>query len=348
MTNAYQAAGVDVEAGYRAVERMQKHVERTKNKGVMGAIGGFGGLFDLSVYQVSEPVLVAGTDGVGTKLLVAQALNKHDTIGIDCVAMCVNDVLAQGAKPVLFLDYIATGHLDPVQVEQIVAGVAEGCYQAGSALVGGETAEMPGLYEENEYDLAGFTVGVAEKAALIDATNIQAGDVLIGLPSTGIHSNGFSLVRKLFFQDHQYALDAELTEFGISHLGEELLTPTKIYVEEMMPLIETGLVRGISHITGGGFYENIPRMLPKGLQAQIEFGSWPILPIFDAMESIGQLAKKEMFGVFNMGIGLVFAVAPEHVASLVEQMKQQGTTHFIIGNVTNQQVEAVEIKGLIG
>ncbi len=345
MSNPYQKAGVDVEAGYQAVERMKKHVKRTANKGVMGTLGGFGGLFDLSAYQVKQPVLVSGTDGVGTKLLLAQQLQKHDTIGIDCVAMCVNDVLAQGAKPLLFLDYIATGKLDPSVVEQIVAGVAEGCVQAGSALVGGETAEMPGLYTPEEYDLAGFTVGVAEKDQLIDSASIREGDVLLGLPSSGIHSNGFSLVRKLFFEEHAFSLDAQISEYGIDHLGSVLLTPTKIYVKDVLPLIEARLIQGISHITGGGFYENIPRMLPEDLQADIQLGSWPVLPIFSCMQELGGYSTQDMFGIFNMGIGMILAIRKENFAAVTKQLSSTNTPFYHIGQVKKKTAEQVVLKG---
>lgn len=345
MSNPYQKAGVDVEAGYQAVERMKKHVKRTANKGVMGTLGGFGGLFDLSAYQVKQPVLVSGTDGVGTKLLLAQQLQKHDTIGIDCVAMCVNDVLAQGAKPLLFLDYIATGKLDPSVVEQIVAGVAEGCVQAGSALVGGETAEMPGLYTPEEYDLAGFTVGVAEKDQLIDSASIQEGDVLLGLPSSGIHSNGFSLVRKLFFEEHAFSLDAQISEYGIDHLGSVLLTPTKIYVKDVLPLIEAHLIQGISHITGGGFYENIPRMLPEDLQADIQLGSWPVLPIFSCMQELGGYSTQDMFGIFNMGIGMILAIRKENFAAVTKQLFSTNTPFYQIGQVKKKTAKQVVLKG---
>lgn len=344
MTNPYQEAGVNIEAGYDAVERMKKHVRKTANRGVMGAIGGFGGMVDLSVYELAEPVLVAGTDGVGTKLLLAQEMNQHETIGIDCVAMCVNDVLAQGAKPILFLDYIATGKLDPIVVEQIVAGVAEGCVQAGAALVGGETAEMPDLYAENEYDLAGFTVGVAEKSQLIQADSIQEGDLLIGLPSTGIHSNGFSLVRSLFFKKYTFSLDASFSDYGIDHLGTTLLTPTKIYVNDVLPLLADHLIQGVAHITGGGFYENIPRMLPEHLQAEIHNGTWPVLPVFSLMQELGGYTSQQMFGIFNMGIGLVLAIRKEDLEHVEALFAKANTPFYQIGVVKKRNGDSVVMK----
>ena len=344
MGNAYSRAGVDVEAGYEVVERIKKHVKRTERLGVMGAIGGFGGCFDLSQFDLKEPVLVSGTDGVGTKLMVAIQADKHDTIGIDCVAMCVNDIVAQGAEPLYFLDYIATGKNVPARLEQVVAGVAEGCVQAGAALIGGETAEMPGMYGEDDYDLAGFTVGIAEKRQMITGEKIQAGDVLVGLPSSGIHSNGYSLVRKVFFETNSFALDEKLPELS-GKLSDEILTPTRIYVEAVLPLVKKELVNGIAHVTGGGFVENLPRMLPEKLACEIELGSWPVLPIFNALEKYGEIPEMEMYEIFNMGIGMVLAVAPEKLAELQADLKERNVASFVIGKVTEKKDTAIVFKG---
>jgi phosphoribosylformylglycinamidine cyclo-ligase len=342
--NAYSRAGVDVEAGYEVVERIKKHVKRTERLGVMGAIGGFGGCFDLSQFDLKEPVLVSGTDGVGTKLMVAIQADKHDTIGIDCVAMCVNDIVAQGAEPLYFLDYIATGKNVPARLEQVVAGVAEGCVQAGAALIGGETAEMPGMYGEDDYDLAGFTVGIAEKRQMITGEKIQAGDVLVGLPSSGIHSNGYSLVRKVFFETNSFALDEKLPELS-GKLSDEILTPTRIYVEAVLPLVKKELMNGIAHVTGGGFVENLPRMLPEKLACEIELGSWPVLPIFNALEKYGEIPEMEMYEIFNMGIGMVLAVAPEKLAELQADLKERNEASFVIGKVTEKKDTAIVFKG---
>lgn len=344
MGNAYSRAGVDVEAGYEVVERIKKHVKRTERLGVMGAIGGFGGCFDLSQFDLKEPVLVSGTDGVGTKLMVAIQADKHDTIGIDCVAMCVNDIVAQGVEPLYFLDYIATGKNVPARLEQVVAGVAEGCVQAGAALIGGETAEMPGMYGEDDYDLAGFTVGIAEKRQMITGEKIQAGDVLVGLPSSGIHSNGYSLVRKVFFETNSFALDEKLPELS-GKLSDEILTPTRIYVEAVLPLVKKELVNGIAHVTGGGFVENLPRMLPEKLACEIELGSWPVLPIFNALEKYGEIPEMEMYEIFNMGIGMVLAVAPEKLAELQADLKERNEATFVIGKVTEKKDTAIVFKG---
>lgn len=344
MGNAYSRAGVDVEAGYEVVERIKKHVKRTERLGVMGAIGGFGGCFDLSQFDLKEPVLVSGTDGVGTKLMVAIQADKHDTIGIDCVAMCVNDIVAQGAEPLYFLDYIATGKNVPARLEQVVAGVAEGCVQAGAALIGGETAEMPGMYGEDDYDLAGFTVGLAEKSQMITGEKIQAGDVLIGLPSSGIHSNGYSLVRKVFFEMNSFAIDEKLPELK-EKLSDEILTPTKIYVESVMPLVKKELINGIAHVTGGGFVENIPRMLPENLACEIELGSWPVLPIFDALAKYGEIPAMEMYEIFNMGIGMVLAVSPEKLSELQSDLTKRREEYYLIGKVTEKQESAIVFKG---
>ncbi|EFR87411.1 phosphoribosylformylglycinamidine cyclo-ligase [Listeria marthii FSL S4-120] len=342
--NAYSKAGVDVEAGYQVVERIKKHVARTERMGAMGALGSFGGMFDLSSLKLKEPVLVSGTDGVGTKLLLAIEADKHDTIGIDCVAMCVNDILAQGAEPLFFLDYIATGKTDPVKMEQIVKGVADGCEQAGAALIGGETAEMPDMYGADDYDLAGFTVGAVEKQKLIIEGAVKAGDTLIGIPSSGIHSNGYSLVRKIFFKDNDFALDAELAELEVP-LAEELLKPTRIYVKPVLEVLKQVDVHGITHVTGGGFVENLPRMLTEDLAVKVELGSWPVLPIFDVMKKYGQLNEHEMYEIFNMGIGMVLAVAKADVEKTLEVLVQNGEAAYVIGEVTTRESEAVIFAG---
>lgn len=332
MANAYKQAGVDIEAGYEAVSRMKKHVARTMRPEVMGGLGGFGGLFDLSAVNVKNPVLVSGTDGVGTKLMLAFHLDKHDTIGLDAVAMCVNDVVVQGAEPLYFLDYIACGKADPERIEMIVKGIADGCEKAGCALVGGETAEMPGMYDEQEYDLAGFTVGVVDKERLITGENIKPGNVLIGLSSSGIHSNGYSLVRKIVFEKGQ--LDLNQKYEGLDRtLGEELLTPTKIYVKPILKVLKKYDINGMAHITGGGFIENIPRMLPEGLQAEIDYGTWPIPPIFDLLQEVGELNRTEMFNIFNMGIGMVLAVNEEILPEVVQILEANGEKAYLIGRV---------------
>ncbi|EOW8306069.1 phosphoribosylformylglycinamidine cyclo-ligase [Listeria monocytogenes] len=342
--NAYSKAGVDVEAGYQVVERIKKHVARTERIGAMGALGSFGGMFDLSSLNLKEPVLVSGTDGVGTKLLLAIESDKHDTIGIDCVAMCVNDILAQGAEPLFFLDYIATGKTDPVKMEQIVKGVADGCEQAGAALIGGETAEMPDMYGADDYDLAGFTVGAVEKQKLITEGAVQAGDTLIGIPSSGIHSNGYSLVRKIFFKDNEFTLDAEISELDVP-LVEELLKPTRIYVKPVLEVLKEVDVHGITHVTGGGFVENLPRMLTNDLAVKVELGSWPVLPIFDVMKKYGQLNEMEMYEIFNMGIGMVLAVAKADVERTLEVLVQNGEAAYVIGEVTTRENDAVIFTG---
>lgn len=343
MTNAYSKAGVDVEAGYEVVERIKKHVKKTERLGVLGSLGGFGGCFDLSTLSVKEPVLVSGTDGVGTKLMIAIQTETHDTIGIDCVAMCVNDIVAQGAEPLYFLDYIATGKNVPERLEKVVAGVADGCVQAGAALIGGETAEMPGMYKEDEYDLAGFAVGIAEKSQLVTGEKIKAGDVLIGLPSSGIHSNGFSLVRKIFFEHHQFTYEDQLPELSQA-LGKELLTPTRIYVQAILPLVKEELVHGIAHVTGGGFVENLPRMLPENLAVEIHENSWPILPIFEVLSSYGKLPKQEMYEIFNMGIGMVIAVAPEKVSDVQALLQKQNEASYVIGQVIEKAEAPIVFK----
>lgn len=345
--NAYSKAGVDVDAGYQVVERIKKHVARTERMGAMGALGSFGGMFDLSSLNLKEPVLVSGTDGVGTKLLLAIEADKHDTIGIDCVAMCVNDTLAQGAEPLFFLDYIATGKTDPVKMEQIVKGVADGCEQAGAALIGGETAEMPDMYGADDYDLAGFTVGAVEKKKLITEGAVKAGDTLIGIPSSGIHSNGYSLVRKIFFKDNDFKLNEAFTELDVP-LVEELLKPTRIYVKPVLEVLKAVDVHGITHVTGGGFVENLPRMLTNDLAVKVELGSWPVLPIFDLMKKYGQLSELEMYEIFNMGIGMVLAVAKEDVEKTLEVLVQNGEAAYVIGEVTTRSDDAIIFGGAKG
>jgi len=333
MTDKYKETGVDIEKGYQAVEQMKKHIKRTKRTEVLSDLGGFGGLFQLNAKNYEEPVLVSGTDGVGTKILLAQETGKLDTIGIDCVAMCVNDVLAQGAEPLFFLDYLAVGKNEPEKIEQIVSGVAEGCVQSGSALIGGETAEMPDLYEEKEFDLAGFSVGVAEKARLTKVENVQNGDVLIGLPSSGIHSNGYSLVRHLFFKKHNWQLN-DLLPDG-TPLIDALLEPTRIYVKDVMPFVEKGMVNGMSHITGGGFFENLPRMFGTHQQAFIQTDSLPKFPIFEVLQELGEMTTSEMYHVFNMGIGFVLAVNEKNAQGILDTISGA----VIIGNIQEKTGE---------
>ena len=320
---SYKAAGVDITAGYRAVELMKKHVARTMIPGVLEGIGGFGGLFELDMKGIQRPVLVSGTDGVGTTLKLAFLMDKHDTVGIDCVAMCVNDIICCGAKPQFFLDYVAVGKNVPERVAQIVGGVAEGCVQAGCALVGGETAEMPGFYPEDEYDLAGFSVGVVDKSKILDKETMQEGDVLIALPSSGVHSNGFSLVRKVF-QVEKGGLDRRYADLGQT-LGETLLTPTRIYVKPVLALLKAGVrIRSISHITGGGFYENIPRSLAEGMTARIERSAVRVLPIFDIIAREGGIPERDMFNTFNMGVGMCLTVAAEDVDLALDSLADAG------------------------
>ncbi|KYD00483.1 phosphoribosylformylglycinamidine cyclo-ligase [Bacillus atrophaeus] len=342
MSEAYKNAGVDIEAGYEAVKRMKKHVERTKRLGVMGSLGGFGGMFDLSELPYKKPVLISGTDGVGTKLKLAFSMDKHDTIGVDAVAMCVNDVLAQGAEPLFFLDYLAVGKADPVKIEQIVKGVADGCEQSRSALVGGETAEMPGLYTPEEYDIAGFSVGVVEKDEIVTGENIKEGHLLIGLSSSGLHSNGFSLVRKVLLEDAGLNLDETYEAFE-RPLGEELLEPTRIYVKPVLEAVKSGKIDGMAHVTGGGFIENLPRMLPEGLSAEIDHGSWPIPTIFTFLQEHGKLKEEDMFNVFNMGIGFVLAVKEEHLTDVIQTLEGHGEKAYLIGRV--KQGEGVTFGG---
>ena len=339
MAKSYEESGVNLEAGYEVVSRIKPLVASTRRKGCMGGIGAFGGMFDLGELNYRHPVLVSGTDGVGTKLKIAFAMGIHNTVGIDAVAMCVNDILAQGAEPLIFLDYVAVGRNEPAVVADIVAGVAEGCRQTGCALVGGETAEMPGMYTEGEYDIAGFSVGAVEKDDLIDSSRVKAGDLLIALPSSGVHSNGFSLVRKIIADKH---LDLKKTysELDNRRLGEVLLTPTTIYVKPVLALLKEVKVNGIAHITGGGFYENIPRILPEGLTAVIDTSSWEIPAIFRFLEKNGDIPADEMFNVFNMGVGMVLAVSENEVESALESLRKQGQKPWILGKVeksTNNQ-----------
>ena len=331
-SESYKAAGVDITAGYRAVELMKKHIARTMINGRSDDIGGFGGLFELDVTDIPHPVLVSGTDGVGTKLKMAFIMDKHDTVGIDCVAMCVNDIICCGAKPLFFLDYIACGKNYPEKIAQIVSGIAEGCVQAGCELIGGETAEMPGFYSEDEYDLAGFSVGAVDKAKVLDKTKMKEGDVIIALPSSGVHSNGFSLVRKIF--DVEKAdLTSPVEELGGRSLGEALLTPTKIYVKPMLALFKEVEVKGVSHITGGGFYENIPRSIPDGLGASIEKAAVKVLPIFNLIAKAGNVPEHDMFNTFNMGVGMSVIVAAVDAEKAVQVLKDAGEEPYIIGKI---------------
>lgn len=334
MAKSYEEAGVSLENGYDVVRRIKKHVSSTARTGMMGNIGAFGGMFDLASLGIKEPVLVSGTDGVGTKLKIAFALDKHDTVGIDAVAMCVNDVLAQGAEPLLFLDYVAVGHNEPAKIEAIVAGVAEGCRQAGCALVGGETAEMPGMYEGGEYDIAGFTCGVVEKSKLIDGSKVKVGDVLVGIASSGVHSNGFSLVRKVV-ADAKLDLNSKYEETGDQTLGEMLITPTRIYVKQVLEVIRNCDVHGVAHITGGGFDENIPRILKDGMGLEIKEGSWEILPVFRLLEKYGEIPHREMFNIYNMGIGMVLAVDESEAQKAIDILTAAGEKASVIGKITD-------------
>ena len=339
----YKSAGVDVEAGYKAVELMKGHVKSTFRPEVLTDIGGFGGLFSIaSAKNMQEPVLVSGTDGVGTKLKIAFVMDKHNTIGIDAVAMCVNDVVCSGAEPLFFLDYIACGKNEPEKIADIVSGVAEGCRQSGCALIGGETAEMPGFYPVDEYDLAGFTVGIMDKAKSIDGSRICDSDVLIGIASSGIHSNGYSLVRKVFDITAE-SLNTHYDELGQT-LGEALLTPTKIYVKSVLELIKNVDVKGLSHVTGGGFIENIPRMMPKGTKVNIQEGTWEILPIFKLLESKGNVARMSMYNTFNMGIGMVAAVKAEDAQKAIDVLTSLGEKAYVIGNVTKGEGIEITLK----
>ncbi len=330
-SESYKNAGVDVTAGYKAVELMKQHVARTATSGVLDGIGGFGGLFQLDLTGITQPVLVSGTDGVGTKLKLAFLMNRHNTVGIDCVAMCVNDIICCGAKPQCFLDYIACGKNVPERIAEIVSGVAEGCVQSGAALVGGETAEMPGFYPEDEYDLAGFAVGIVDKQKILKPDTQKAGDVLIALASSGVHSNGFSLVRKVFTVNEQN-LARHYADLG-STLGETLLTPTKIYVKPILALLEQVGVKAISHITGGGFYENIPRSLPQGISARIPRENVRVLPIFDLIAQTGNIPERDMFNTFNMGVGMIVSVAAEDADKAVSILNAAGETAYILGEL---------------
>ncbi|MGN1093729.1 MAG: phosphoribosylformylglycinamidine cyclo-ligase [Candidatus Neoclostridium sp.] len=334
-SESYKEAGVDITAGYKAVELMKEHVARTLQAGTE-TIGGFGGLFPLDLTGYKNPVLVSGTDGVGTKLKLAFLANKHDTVGIDCVAMCVNDVICCGAKPLFFLDYIACGKNVPEKIAEIVSGVAEGCVQSGSALIGGETAEMPGFYPEDEYDLAGFSVGIVERSKVIDKTTMKEGDVIIALPSSGVHSNGFSLVRKVFDVENR-DLSVPVEELGGKTLADALLAPTKIYVKPMLALFDEIRVKGVSHITGGGFYENIPRSIPDGLGAVIDRASVRILPIFDLIAKTGKISERDMFNTFNMGVGMSVIVAQSDAPRALEILRLHGEDAYVIGKIVRSE-----------
>lgn len=331
MSDRYKQAGVDVEAGYKAVDLMKKHIKKTNRPEVLGSLGSFAGLFELTSFSYEEPVLVSGTDGVGTKLKLAFELDKHDTVGIDLVAMCVNDIVAQGADPLFFLDYIACGKNIPEKIEQIVKGIADGCVESGSALIGGETAEMPGMYQDGEYDLAGFVVGIADKKDLITSSAAEAGDVVIGIPSSGLHSNGFSLVRKII-HDQDLELDKKYPEIE-GTLGETLLTPTRIYAKAIKQLKSNVQIKGISHITGGGFDENLPRAISEDLGIEINIGSWEVPAIYSFLSSHSDMSYADMMGVFNMGIGMAIIVAQEDAATAVESLKEVGELASVIGRV---------------
>lgn len=340
-SESYKEAGVDVTAGYKAVELMKAHVARTMTSGVLSGIGGFGGLFELDMTGISKPVLVSGTDGVGTKIKIAFLMDKHNTVGIDCVAMCVNDIICCGAKPQFFLDYIACGKNIPEKIAEIVSGVAEGCVQAQCALIGGETAEHPGLMPEEEYDLAGFSVGVVDKDKILDPSTQKAGDVMLAIKSSGVHSNGFSLVRKVFSVTEQN-LARHYSDLGTT-LGECLLTPTRIYVKAVMSLINAVNVKSISHITGGGFYENIPRSLPKGLSADIERSAVQVLPIFDVIQHVGRIPERDMFNTFNMGVGMTVVVDKNDVDKAIAAVKAVGEEAYVLGTLVDSD-EGVIIR----
>ncbi len=339
-SESYAAAGVDITAGYRAVELMKKHIARTMVNGKKSDIGGFGGLFELDITNMPHPVLVSGTDGVGTKLKLAFLLDKHDTVGIDCVAMCVNDIICCGAKPLLFLDYIACGKNYPEKIAEIVSGIAEGCVQAGCELVGGETAEMPGFYSVEEYDLAGFSVGAVDKAKVLDNSKVTEGDVIIALPSSGVHSNGFSLVRKVFDVENS-DITSPVAELGGKSIGETLLTPTRIYVKPMLALFDEVTVKAVSHITGGGFYENIPRSLPEGMGAKIKKSDVKILPIFDLIAKTGNISERDMFNTFNMGVGMSVVVSKDEADKALEILRANGEDAYIIGEIIKSEESVV-------
>ena len=334
-SEAYREAGVDITAGYEAVRRIKAHVARTNIPGVLGGLGGFGGLFAPDMSGVRQPVLVSGADGVGTKLRLAFLMDKHDTVGIDCVAMCVNDILCAGARPLFFLDYIACGKNQPMRIEAIVAGVAEGCVQAGCALVGGETAEMPGFYPEEEYDLAGFAVGMADKDKMLDKSSVRAGDVLLALPSSGVHSNGFSLIRQVFGFEQDAGVLQQYSEVLGRPLGEVLLEPTQVYVKPVLALLDTVAVHGLCHVTGGGFYENIPRMLPKGISAKISKNATKKLKIFDLIAKIGNVSERDMYNTFNMGVGMCAAVSPVDANFALGVLKEAGVDAYVLGELVS-------------
>lgn len=339
-SESYKEAGVDITAGYKAVELMKKHIARTMTNGNANDIGGFGGLFELDLEGIKKPVLVSGTDGVGTKLKMAFLMNKHDSVGIDCVAMCVNDIICVGAKPLFFLDYIATGKNYPEKMADIVSGIAEGCVQSGCSLIGGETAEMPGFYPEDEYDLAGFSVGVVDKDKIIDNKSIKEGDIIIGLSSSGVHSNGFSLVRKVF--DIENAdITKPMEELEGKSLGETLLTPTKIYVKPMLKLFEEVTVKGVSHITGGGFYENIPRSIPEGFGAKINKDAIRVLPIFKLIQKVGNISERDMFNTYNMGVGMSVVVNKEDAEKALEILNNNGEDAYIIGEIVKSDESVI-------
>lgn len=340
-SESYKQAGVDITAGYKAVELMKQHIARTMTGGALSDIGGFGGLFELDMTGIQHPVLVSGTDGVGTKLKMAFLMDKHDTVGIDCVAMCVNDIICCGAKPLFFLDYVAVGKNRPEKVATIVSGVAEGCVQAGCSLIGGETAEMPGFYPEDEYDLAGFSVGVVDKDKILNNRTIREGDVVIALPSSGVHSNGFSLVRRVFDVENR-DLNAPVAELGGQSIGQALLTPTKIYVKPMLALFEQITVKAVSHITGGGFYENIPRSIPDGFGVKIDKASLRILPIFDLIAKTGKIPERDMFNTFNMGVGMSVVVDKNDADQALAILKEHGQDAYIMGQ-TEKSEESVKI-----
>ena len=339
-SESYKEAGVDITAGYKAVELMKQHIAKTLTGGALSDIGGFGGLFELDLTGIEKPVLVSGTDGVGTKLKMAFLMNKHDTVGIDCVAMCVNDIICCGAKPLFFLDYVAVGKNVPERVASIVSGVAEGCVQSGAALIGGETAEMPGFYPVDEYDLAGFSVGVVDKSKILNNKTIKSGDVIIGIPSSGVHSNGFSLVRKVFDVENN-DIKTPVAELGGKSIGETLLTPTKIYVKPIVNLFEKVTVKAVSHITGGGFYENIPRSLPTGFTAKIEKSAVKILPIFDLIAKTGNIPERDMFNTFNMGVGMSIVVDKNDADKTLEILKENGENAYIIGEIIESDERVV-------
>jgi len=340
----YKDAGVDTKEGERAVKLMKDHVKKTFNENVLTGLGGFGGLFRLPIEGIKEPVLVSGTDGVGTKLKIAFMMDKHNTVGIDCVAMCVNDVLCQGATPLFFLDYIATGKVTAEKIADIVKGIADGCEQGQSALIGGETAEMPGFYSDGEYDMAGFSVGVVDKEKIITGQKISEGDVIIGIPSSGIHSNGYSLVRKILFEKKGFSIDDYFDELGES-LGDAILRPTRIYANACSAVVPNFDIKGIVHVTGGGFYENVPRILPDGVGASFEIGTWKVLPIFEFLKKCGDIEQKEMFSTFNMGIGMMMFIEAKNAKAVVEALNKAGEKASVIGKIVKSESDRVILNG---